>query len=61
MLSGKNLNKSKFRCYEPVKKLTVCKSLLNNIKATNPAPIAKGAKLIQANNLPKRSPKNIIE
>lgn len=36
--------------------LTVCKSRRNKIKAMNPDPIPKGAKLIIANNLPKKSP-----
>lgn len=39
---------------------TVCKSLRNIIKATKPAPIPKGAKLIKASNFPNRSPRIII-
>lgn len=36
--------------------LTVCRSLLNRISATKPAPIPKGARLMNAINLPMRSP-----
>lgn len=37
-------------CYTLIKILTVCKSLLNSIRVKNPAVIAKGIKLIMANN-----------
>lgn len=40
----------------PRKNTMVCKSLRNSISATNPAPMPSGARLIQASNLPTKSP-----
>jgi len=38
---------------------TVCRSLLNNIRAAKPARMAKGIKLTRARSFPTKSPENL--